>query len=61
MFDGYCTACGTRVLLTTRRIISLHNTSEGIVVYFRCWANHVGWFVTGRQTSRRSVAQRVSS
>lgn len=48
MFDAYCRHCRARVLLTTRRILSLHNTSQGILVYFRCWCGTAGIWVTGR-------------
>lgn len=49
MFDAYCRHCRARVLLTTRRILSLHNTSQGILVYFRCWCGTPGIWITGRR------------
>lgn len=55
MFDAYCRACDARVLLTTRRILSLHNTSEGIVVYFRCWCGVPGVWLTGRARAGRGL------
>ena len=48
MFDAYCTREGARALLGPRNILSLHNTSEGIVVYFRCHCGQPGVSVWGR-------------
>jgi hypothetical protein len=58
MFDVHCPGCGTRVLLTTRRILALENTDTGILVTYRCWAGHEGLHVTGRAaaTGRRATA-----
>lgn len=48
MFDIYCVREGARTLLGPRQITSLHNTSEGIVVYFRCRCGQPGVVVWGR-------------
>jgi hypothetical protein len=47
MFDAYCSKEATRVLLGPRNIIDLHNTSAGIVVYFRCRCGHPGVVLWG--------------
>lgn len=61
MFDAHCRRCGTAVLLTTRRIISLHHTSQGIVVYFRCWCGTPGVLVTGSGAGRPSERDPATS
>lgn len=48
MFSAHCAACGTEILLTTRRIVRLDNTDRGILVVFRCWRGHLGTWLTGR-------------
>lgn len=53
MFDVHCSGCGTRVLLTTRRIVALENTADGIFLTYRCWAGHEGLLVTGRDRHTR--------
>lgn len=53
MFDAHCRTCGTAVLLTTRRIISLHHTSQGALVYFRCWCGTPGVLVAARPARPR--------
>lgn len=55
MFEAYCRHCEARMLLSPRRVLSMHNTSDGIVVYFRCWRGHAGVFVTGRSAGRPSA------
>jgi len=47
MFEEYCPAHGSRVLLSTGRIEAIHNTADGVVVVWRCWCGHLG------QTDRR--------
>ena len=48
MFDAYCSRDRARVLLGPRNILSLHNTSDGIVVYVRCHCGHPGVVTFGR-------------
>ena len=48
MFDVHCEGCGTAVIVTTRRILTIDNTSAGIVVRWVCRAGHVGATTTGR-------------
>jgi hypothetical protein len=52
MFSAYCKHCGTVVLLDPTCIRSAHNTSAGMVVYFRCHAGHPGVWLMSRSTSR---------
>jgi hypothetical protein len=52
MFSAYCKHCGT-VLLGPANVRSIHNTSSGIVLYFRCNAGHSGVWLTGRRSSSR--------
>jgi hypothetical protein len=52
MFSAYCKHCRTAVLLDPARVRSVHNTSVGIVVYFRCHAGHSGVQLVSRTTSR---------
>jgi hypothetical protein len=48
VFDVVCPTCATRVLLTPRRIESLENTPDGIVIRWRCWCGTGGELRTGR-------------
>ncbi len=54
MFSAYCKQCGTVVLLGPADVSSIHNTSSGIVLYFRCSAGHFGAWLTGRRPSSRT-------
>jgi hypothetical protein len=47
MFEVDCEACGGPVLLTTRRVVAMHNTAGGIRVAWRCWRGHDGVLWTG--------------
>lgn len=49
MFSARCDHCGGDVLLSSRRILLMENTDRGVVVLFRCWAGHLGTWVTGRR------------
>jgi hypothetical protein len=49
MFSAYCKHCGTVVLLGLGNVRSIHNTSAGIVLYFRCHAGHSGVWLTGQR------------
>jgi hypothetical protein len=53
MFSVYCKHCGTVVLLSPANVRSIHNTSSGIVLYFRCNAGHSGIWLTGRRPASR--------
>jgi hypothetical protein len=48
MFEVYCPAHGTHVLLTTIRILVLTPAADGIVVDWRCWCGHHGRSLEGR-------------
>lgn len=52
LFSVHCPAAGAEVLLGTRAIRSLHNTSEGIVTYFTCHCGDIGMMVTGQLAGR---------
>ncbi len=49
MFSAYCKHCGTVVLLSPANVRSIHNTSNGIVLYFRCHLEHSGVWQPGRR------------
>ncbi|HSL56582.1 MAG TPA: hypothetical protein VK866_01950 [Acidimicrobiales bacterium] len=49
MFDVHCEGCGAPVIVTTRRILAIDNTRDGIVVRWVCPAGHVGATSTGRR------------
>jgi hypothetical protein len=49
MFSAYCKHCGTVVLLDPANVRSIHNISNGVVVYFRCHAGHSGVWLTPRR------------
>ena len=51
MFDPYCSSCQTRVLLGFRRLRSLDNTDDGIVLRFTCFCGGDAVLVTGRAVS----------
>lgn len=51
MFEEYCPAHQSRVLLSTSRIEALRNTPAGVVVAWRCWCGHRGESV--RQQGRQ--------
>ena len=40
MFDLYCHICGSVHLVGSRSILSLHNTSKGVIAYARCPEGH---------------------
>ncbi len=50
MFSAYCKHCGTVVLLDPANVHSIHNTSAGIVLHFRCHAGHSGTWLAGRRS-----------
>lgn len=41
MLQIHCPQCERRYLVGTRSIRSMHNTSEGVVVYVRCPEGHL--------------------
>jgi hypothetical protein len=53
MFEVYCPAHGTHVLLTTSRILVLAPTADGVVVDWRCWCGHHGRSLEGRSSHDR--------
>ena len=57
MFDVYCDRCQQRVLLTTRRLLAIDNTANGIRLVWRCWRGHQGvlWTGLGRTEERTSA------
>lgn len=48
MFQVYCPAHQSAVLLTTSRITALHNAPDGMRVEWRCWCGHQGETAHGR-------------
>ncbi len=49
MFSVYCEQCGSVLLLGPANILAVQNSSEGIVVHFRCHAGHRGvWLASAR-------------
>lgn len=48
MFTVHCPEHGREVLLSERRIESLHNTMNGIEVRWVCWCGTRGSMLTGR-------------
>jgi hypothetical protein len=42
MFEVYCPAHRTQVLLDTSRIEAIHNTAKGPLVAWRCWCGARG-------------------
>jgi hypothetical protein len=51
MFTAYCPRHGSRVLLSERRIVAVHNTPDGIVVEAQCHDGARIFSVTGRQVA----------
>ena len=60
MFDASCDRCGAVVLLGPRRIVSLENTDDGIVLSFRCYCGAVGTEVVGRDAPLRVALRRAA-
>lgn len=54
MFSVYCDEYGKEVLLSTRAVSSMRNTSEGIVLYYRCACGQPGVMTTGRKAKSPS-------
>jgi hypothetical protein len=48
MFTVHCPQHGREVLLSERRIESMHNTMKGIEVRWVCWCGTRGTMLTGR-------------
>jgi hypothetical protein len=48
MFTVHCPQHGREVLLSERRIESLHNTLNGIEIRWVCWCGTRGSMLTGR-------------
>lgn len=42
MFRAWCAAEGAEVLLTSRRITSIHRRPGEVWVAFTCWCGHAG-------------------
>ena len=59
MFDVYCLGHGSRVLLFTRDIENVRNTSEGIEVHFRCFCGYQGVWRTGRRFAENECVAHV--
>jgi hypothetical protein len=60
VFDVVCPTCAKRALLTPRRIESLENTPDGIVIRWRCWCGTGGELRTGR-TQREEAEEEVAA
>jgi len=48
MFHAHCTVESAQMLMSESQIISVHNTSEGILTYYRCHCGQIGFFVSRR-------------
>lgn len=48
MFDATCDRCASIVLLGPRRVVSLENTDEGILLTYRCYCGETGTALLGR-------------
>lgn len=48
MFTVHCPVEGAEVLRGPSSVLSLHNTSEGIVTYVRCVCGGIAVMVSGR-------------
>jgi hypothetical protein len=60
MFSVYCKQCGSVLLLGPANIVAVQNTSNGIVVHFRCHAGHQGvWSVGAASDHPAPVRQRA--
>lgn len=58
MFEVYCPAHGTAVLLSIGRIEHIHSTPRGLALDWRCWCGQVGRTIGGRTpVARRSGAR----
>lgn len=51
MFSVHCPGHGTRVLLWPNDVEALHNTPDGIVVWWRCHCGERGATLTGRSAA----------
>jgi hypothetical protein len=51
MFTAYCPRHGSRVLLSERQIVAVHNTPDGIVIEAECHDGARIFTVTGRQVA----------
>jgi hypothetical protein len=60
MFVIDCTAHGSRVLLSERRIRNLRNTDAGVLVDLECYCGHIEKIRTGRGHGRRTRPPAVS-
>ena len=56
MFSVYCTHCGSALLLGPANIVTVQNTSEGIVVHFKCYAGHRGVWLAGARFNSPALA-----
>jgi hypothetical protein len=54
----YCKQCGSVLLLGPANIVAVQNTSDGIVVRFRCHAGHSGVWSVGATSDRPAAARR---
>jgi hypothetical protein len=52
MFSVYCEQCGSVLLLGPANIVAVQNSSEGILVHFRCHAGHRGVWLAGARSGR---------
>ena len=58
MFSVYCEQCGSVLLLGPANIVAVQNTSDGIVVRFRCYAGHSGVWSVGANSTSPALARR---
>jgi hypothetical protein len=55
MFAVHCPTCRKQRIITYRRIVALHNTTDGIRVYFTCLCGTTGLWISGRRATEPGV------
>lgn len=60
MFTIHCPVEGAEVLRGPRSILSMHNTSEGVVSYVRCVCGQIAVMRTGRYATEPTVHHPVT-
>lgn len=61
MFTVHCSQHGSEVLLSERRIRTLHHTPRGLDLEWECWCGSRGWIRTGRRLGHSARPTGVSS
>lgn len=55
MFTIHCPVAGAEVLRGPRSILSMHNSSDGVVTYVRCSCGQIAVMVTGQLATEPRV------